>query len=1078
MKKNFYLWVYSNPALKKLITEFEIAFFIIVVSVSNVLAIPISSKVNAKLSETESQQITVSGTVTDASTREVMAGVNIQVKGTTIGAISDIDGKYLIPSAIDRNAVLVFSFIGFVTQEISVAGRVVIDVALSGELTGLEEVVVIGYGTAKKETLTGAVAAIQAADIISTKATSVAASIQGKIPGVQIRQTTAEPGTFASLISIRGFGTPLLVIDGVVRDGMSDFERLNPDDIASISVLKDAAAAIYGMNADNGVIIVTTKTGIKGKTKFSYSSMFSTKQPTTTDRQESITAYEHRVLKNEIDKNTMNSPTYSAEELEKWRLGSEQGYQDYNWYKICIRDWTNSQQHNFSAQGGSENVTFYTSLGYMNDNGLLVNNEIQRYDKYNFRTNVEATMAKGLTAKVSVSGKYDTQTRPPASYFWLFKRIIVADRGVGIYTLANPTHFSSVPAENVNPYAQMTKSVCGYVWDSNLQYQTTLDLNYQVPLIKGLTLGFLAAYDGNITDSRTLNKGYYLYDYRTDVPGTLPLSNFQNRLTNFYRYNIQSRISYRTSIANTHNISATLVHELRKLNTNYVQARRQYDDLYTRDVIGQGSLTNQSTAGNRTEEAFMSYIGRFNYDYKGKYLLEFSFREDGSYRYAPAKRWAFFPAVSVGWRMSEEPFIKNNLLFISNLKLRGSYGQMGADAGNPFQYYSGYTFGSVSGGYVFDDNVLTLGMVAPGVVNDNLTWINTKTTDIGIDINLLKGKLGFTADYFEKKREGLLATAITSVPNTFGATFPQENLNSDKVRGYELMISHRNKIRNFEYGVSANVTYSRRYLLYVEKAPYTNTYAIWKSSTEGNGRIQGREWIYRWDGVYTSVTDVEENAPLIGGTNGNFRMLPGMQKIVDVNGDGRISGDDQMPDTWAGVGSNPPLQYGMTMDASWKGFDVNMLLQGSSLFTVYNTNGDIWGYGRMPTTWSKYMDRWHPEDPNANPFDPATVWIPGEWEALTNSNTGITAGNTTDRWRLDATYLRIKSLEVGYTVPANITRKVRIDNVRLFVNVFNLYTFCQKSIRFLDPERNEGDYQADLTYPLLRSYNFGISINF
>jgi TonB-linked SusC/RagA family outer membrane protein len=1077
MKKNFDSWGQSNHPLRKLITQLKIALFIIMVSASNVFANPTYSDVFAIASETGLQQAAVSGTVTDAATGEVMPGVNIQVKGTTVGLITGIDGKYAFAS-IDRNAILVFSFIGYVSQEIPLAGKTVVNVALESETKTLEEIVVIGYGTQKKETLTGSVASIKATDIMTTKSTSVASAIQGKVPGVQIRQRSAEPGTFSSLISIRGFGAPLLVIDGVVRDGMSDFERLNSDDIESISVLKDGAAAIYGMNADNGVIIVTTKKGFTGKTKFSYSSIFTTKQPTTTDRQKSVDAYTHRWLKNEIDLNTGNAPTYSDTELEKWRLGIEPGYQDFNWYEICLKKFTNSQQHNLSVQGGNDNVTFFTSLGYMNDNGLLVNNSIQYYNKYNFRTNVEAKLGKGLTAKISVSGKYDDSKSPPATYFWLFKRIIVADRGVGIYSLANPTHFTTVPAENVNPYAQMTESVCGYVRNSNLQYQTTIDLNYQLPFVKGLSAGILAAYDGNLSEGSTLNKAYYLYDYRTDVPGTLSLSNYQDRLTDYKRQDVQAKISYRKTIAQNHNISATFVYELRRTRSNYVQARRQYDDLYTHDIIAQGSLTNQSTAGNRTLEAFMSYLGRLNYDYKNKYLVEFSFREDGSYRYAPSKRWAFFPAVSVGWRIGEEAFIKNNLPVISNLKLRGSYAQLGSDAGNAFQYYSGYTFGSVSGGYVFSDNVLTLGMVPPGVVNDYLTWVHTKTSDIGLDLELWKGKLGVTADYFERVRDGLLANRVATVPNTFGASFPQENLNSDQVKGYEIEISHRNKIGDFTYGVSANVTYSRRYLLKVERTPYTNTMAIWKDGSAGNNRIQNREWIYRWDGVYTDVTQVEENAPLIGGTNGNSRMLPGMQRIVDVNGDGRISGDDQMPDSWAGVGTNPPLQYGMNMYASWKGLDLNMLLQGSSLFTVYNTNGDIWGYGRMPTTWSKYLDRWHTEVPGANPFDPATVWIPGKWEALTNSNTGITAGYTTDKWRLDATYLRIKSLEVGYTVPVKITSKIRIDQLRLFVNVFNLYTFCGEDVKGLDPERDEGEYQADLTYPLLRSFNFGINVNF
>ncbi len=286
------------------------------------------------------------------------------------------------------------------------------------------------------------------------------------------------------------------------------------------------------------------------------------------------------------------------------------------------------------------------------------------------------------------------------------------------------------------------------------------------------------------------------------------------------------------------------MNEIRKIDSNTLFGRRQYDDVYTHDVIDQGSITNQSTTGNRNEQGHVSYLGRFNYDYKSKYMFEFSFREDGSYRYAPSRRWAFFPAFSTAWRLGREGFIMNNLPIISDMKLRASWGKMGYDAGSAFEYLEGYRFGSVNGGYVFNENSLTLGMIAPGLVNENLSWVNTTTINIGLDLELWKGKLGFSGDIFQRNSNGLLATRSSSVPNTFGASFPQENLNSNQIRGFDLMISHKNTKGKFSYGINAMLTLSREYRLHVEQSPYRSTWDRWKSGSDGDGRIQGRIWLY------------------------------------------------------------------------------------------------------------------------------------------------------------------------------------------------------------------------------------------
>lgn len=1024
------------------------------------------------------QALRVTGTIR-SNTGESMPGVNVVVKGTTNGALSDVNGKYIIDN-VSSDAVLEFTFIGYKLQDVPVNSKTVIDVVLEEDMLGLEEVVVIGYGTQKKETLTGAITQIKSEEIMTTKSTSVVSNLQGKLAGVHIRQQSGEPGMFTTMVSVRGFGTPLLVIDGVARDGMSDLERLNPEDIESMSVLKDASAAIYGMNADNGVIIVTTKKGSKGRTQFNFSTLYGVKQPTS--MLELVDAYTYRVLKNEMENNIGKPDLFTADDLAKWEAGTEPGYQDYDWINETLNDWTSQGQINLSATGGNDKVTFYSSFGYLDDNGII-STDIQKYKKFNFRTSLTANMAKGLTGSFTFAYKYDENRSPQGSYFWLFKPIISSDRGIGPYTVSNPLHLAS-NTENINALAFATESISGYEKWNNFQYQTTVDLTYEIPFVKGLKASAIFGYDGNTNNWSNLAKAYNIYDKWSDafVRSWFP-AKYRNTNSIFRRMDFQAHLNYKNTFGGNHNVGATLVFEAKVLDNNYLSALRQYDNVYTTDIIDQGSLTNMQTAGNRTKEKYLSILGRFNYDYRSKYLFEFLFREDGSYRYAPKSRWAFFPSFSAGWRLSEESFMKDNVTIISNLKLRASYGMMGADAGNPFEYIAGYQFSGIDGGSVFNNNILTSGAYPPGVVNNTLTWVETKTIDLGFDLEMWKGKFGLTFDVFQKNRDGLLATRFQSVPNTFGAAFPQENLNSDKVKGYEFTVSHRNNVGKFEYGISANLTYARKYLIYTERKPYVSSWEEWKDPW-GNERVLGREWIYQRGGQYTDITQFQ-TAPLYGGTLGNSKCTPGSYQITDVNGDGVINSNDMMPVTWAGqyqgYANNPPLQYGLSMNAAWKGFDFNILFQGSSLFTVVTAPNDVWGYGRYPALFEKFLDRWHTEDPSADPFDPATDWATGRYPAL---KTGVNTSNTgdaliTDMWRFDATYVRIKSLELGYNIPADVTRKIRMNSIRVYVNCFNLYTFCaSEDAKGLDPEREEGSYAADLTYPLLRSFNFGFNINF
>jgi TonB-linked SusC/RagA family outer membrane protein len=1073
MEKDSILRVFSYPMLRKIIAVISVVLLIIAIGTPNVLA-------NAP--ENETQQSTVSGKITDSTTGETIVGANILVQGTTKGAISDGNGAYTL-TGVDKNAKLIFSFIGYVTQIVPVSGKVVINIALDSDTKGLEEVVVVGYGAQKKQTLTGSISTVKAEDLLAVKTNSMAAAIQGKLAGVQIRQQTGEPGTFNSRISVRGFGTPLLVIDGVVRDQMDDFERLNPEDIESLSVLKDAAASIYGLGAANGVFIVTTKKGFAGKTEFSLNSLYSTKQPTNDWSAINVDAYTMRYMWNEMSRNSENFANVTNDtELAKWKENKLPGYTDYNWWDNIVRKTVTSQDLTFNARGGNDNITFFSSFGFNNDGGYFKNNELEQYKKYTFRTNVEAKIAKGLKMNISFYGRSENTLNPTRGTTWTFKRTITNDRGIGPFTLDGKGNYTQVPSENTNVFAELSREASGYVQNLKFQYQSQLELNYDVPFVKGLSVGVLGAYDGQITDARTLNKNFILYDYLTSLPKTTSVAptTFQDNISLYLRKEVQSKISFKRKFGE-HNISATGVYQVRKIENNNVQGRRQYDDIYTTDIINQGSLTNQNASGSRSYEAYISYIGKVNYDYKSKYLVELSIRRDGTYRYAPAQRWGNFPAISAGWRIAQEPFFKAAFPMVSDLKLRASWGKSGRDSGNPFQYYEGYSFGGVSGGYIFNPGTLTLGMVPPGVVNSNLTWVNTTTTDLGFDLDMWKSKLGLIFDVFKRNEIGLLATRATALPNTFGASYPQENLNDQFEQGFDLTLSHRGAIGKLKYGFSGTLTYSRTYLTHVERAPNQSTWDVWKNGSDtknDQGRIQGRAFMQVRDGIYTSITQTA-TAPLNGGSSGNYNVLPGMDIIEDTNGDGVLDGNDQMPISWSGAGTNPPLQFGANINASYKNFEIVINFAGSSLFTMSKSRGDQWGYGTQYRFFlAEFLDRWHTTNVTDNPYDPATAWVPGKWEALTVNGSGNQTGTATDKWRMDATYLRLKTLELGYNVPAKYAKVIGLKSARVYVNGYNLFTICNPFLKDMDPERDEGAFSAGNTYPLMRSINLGLNIKF
>lgn len=1010
------------------------------------------------LAQSAADETLISGEVKDEKSSAI-PGASIVLQGTTKGTTTDVNGKFSL-SVSKSGSVIIVSFLGYKRQEIAVGSRTNFTVQLEPSTDELQEVVVVGYGTQRKQTLTGAISNIVSEQIKTTTHTSLAQSLQGKVAGVQIRQNSGEPGSFSTNINIRGFGEPLYVVDGVARDGGYEFQKINPDDIESISVLKDASAAIFGIRAGNGVVIVTTKKGKQGKPQFSYNMVYGRQSPTDVPKMTS--ALQWAEMRNDAAKNLGENPVFSPEEIEKFRSGAP-GYQGTDWYKETLNKSASQQQHFISASGGEGVVNYFTSFGYQKENGLLKSGDMG-YQKYTFRSNIGIDLTKNLKADLILSGLFDKREQPGDNFFNIYKGTRIALPTERPYANDNPK-YPALLSGGYNPVALADRSLTGYSQEVNKFFQSTFALTYTVPFVPGLRIKGLVAYDSNNYRAKSVSKSYNLYTYDAATGYTAHAqrnpSRIGNNFTDNNRITFQGQLLYNTVIAKNHNLGATLVYEQQESHNRWAGLGREYA-FFTNDQIDQAGLNNQTTSGSESEYASQSYVGRLNYDFKEKYLLEVAARYDGSYRYHPDRRWGLFPVVSAGWRISEEQFMKR-LPIVSNLKLRGSYGLVGADAGAPFQYVPGFSL-TGGGGYEFTNGNYTTGAASPAIVNEKLTWFKSNIQDVGIDVGLWDNKIDFTFDVYQRDRKGLLARRNVSLPNTFGGTLPEENLNSDRVRGIEFSAAYNGQIRDFKYGISGNFNFARTQNRYVERGEFLSSMDKWRGGA--TNRWNDVVWAYQLEGQFQSRDEVIY-APIQNGDLGNTRELPGDFRYKDVDGNGIIDGNDAIP---LFFGGDPKMYYGVTLNASWKGFDFTALFQGSGKYSVRfrEVYAEVFAFrGNTP---EYFFDRWHQS--------PDGQWIPGEWPASRfNYNVGAMYAES-GAWRKDASYLRFKSAQLGYTFNLPWLKKIGINDVRVYGNAHNIFTWADSFVKPFDPEKVEGLFGAGLTYPVTRSYNFGINVKF
>ena len=1023
------------------------------------------------------QDRAVRGTVLDQG-GEPLAGASVIVQGTTRGTMTGADGSFEIQASAKDN--LVVSFIGFEDKVVSAANPP-LNVVLSDDSNFLEETVVVGYGVQKKATLTGAVSAVTNREMVITKNENVVNMLSGKVAGVRISQRSSQPGEFDNAIDIRGMGTPLFVVDGIPRD-QAYFSRMDANEIESVSVLKDASAAIYGVRAANGVILVTTRhgSGDDGKFDIDLSMNYGWQNflyvPNTAD------AATHMMLMNEKKYNSFNdnyplrgTPQYTWAEILEYSSGAKKST---IWGDELFMNNVPQSQYNLSVNGGSEKIKYFFNLGYMDMMGSYRSGSLN-YNRYNFRSAVDARITGRLRASVQFSGYMDEKNQPFTTIWAVYKKAWTyrptSEAWIdGDHSLPG---FDNQMLESENPVAATDSDFAGFRQEKRYNLNTAFTLTYDIPYVEGLNLRAFYSYDYYTTDNTEYQKTYYLFSKNAD--GTLNKfirnggdDSYVQRSTDPNSGQVmQISINYDHTFANAHHVALMGMYEQSYNEWDNFSARRTM--MLDKPYLFSGEEENQvGKSGGLGDLSRRAWIGHLNYDFKGKYLLDAALRHDASSRFPQSSRWGWFPSVSMGWRVSEESFIKDRYPWISNIKLRASIGKLGDD-GSAGTYPSIYTGYNLQGNkaWIYDGSVVT-GVDAAAIPNPNLTWYTATTSNLGLDLNLWNQKLGGTFEVFRRHREGLLATSSVVLPGTVGASMPQENIESDITFGYELQLSHRNRVGEVNYFISGVMSAAKNRWDYHLDSTAGNSMENWRRG-DVSGRNKDIWFSIKEAGRFTSYDQIQ-NYPVTGGNYGTGT-LPGDYYYEDWNGDGVIDGNDYHPVANYNL---PVFNYGITLGADWRGFDVSMNFAGSA--GIYSEYGEVFGeVGPFNggAALDMYVDRWHTLNQWDDPWNPHTRWVEGYYPATGHSFTTGTTGIK------NASYLRLKTMEIGYTLPAKLLRRINIKSLRVYVSGYNLLTFSD--LKYIDPERPgtnggaaNGNVVLNYNYPVNRTINLGGSLKF
>jgi TonB-linked SusC/RagA family outer membrane protein len=1017
--------------------------------------------VTPKIQETSPvQAITVTGQVKDNNGLP-LPGVTVKVKGSEIGTQTGLDGKYSL-SVADSKAVLVFSFIGFVNQEITVGNQAKIDVVLKEQTSALNEVVVVGYGTQKKVNLTGAVSSVSGETLNKRPVVNPASMLEGLAPGVQINTGSGEPGNENVSIRIRGNGTfsgagsdPLILIDGVP----GNFSDVNPTDIDNVSVLKDAASAsIYGSRAANGVVLITTKQGKAGQLSVTYDGNVGIYKPTKLFNLITNSA-QYMELFNEAHINsgiTDPSSLYPQDQIDLYRNSTDKlHYPNTDWLSLIFKT-APTQNHNLTFSGGNEKTTYNVSLGYVDQNGIMKGFNYQRYNaRINLTSKINDHIKFGTNVLLKSGTRNAVAGNPSSAAQWdgssmdLFLSAMSQAPTYGPYLTDGSGRYTykayDFEYNNKNPVAELDKNFTRVTTDYAVNAQGWFEVQFN----KDFSWYTKGSVNMNMDKYKDYKSTIDEYNFKTnqlqtslDLGRGLTDQDEQTVYTNLYSY-----LNYNHNF-HGHNIKAQFGYSIEQSKYQYLQGYRKNYSSDQLQELNAGGADIQSAYGTSNQWALMSYFGRLNYDYKGRYLLEGNIRDDGSSRFPDANKWAIFPSFSAGWRATEEPFVKAlNLTWLDNFKLRGSWGQLGnQNIGNyPFQALLNLT-----GNYSFDNSTLTTGVAQQALNNPSIKWETTTMTDVGLDLTIFKN-FNLTADWYNKTTSNILR--YSQVTGVVGLSPPIINDGVVNNRGVELGLSYNNVIRDgalngFAYNVGVNVDHNTNKLVQFGQTE------IGGYTINQNGQPWNSFYMMQVVGIFQTAAEVASSPKQF-----NDNTLPGDLKYKDVNGDGKIDQNDR---TIIG-GVYPKLNYSFNLSASFKGFDLSAMMQG-----VYGAKSYVSGWGTLPfvqgtAPTTDWLNRWTPENPSTTM--PRIYWGQGAPDKITRPSTFFLQ---------DASYLRLKNLVFGYTLPSKITKSIGIDRLRVYFAGDNLFTITK--FKGLDPERyGSGDL---VQYPQNKIYSFGVNVTF
>jgi TonB-linked SusC/RagA family outer membrane protein len=1008
-----------------------------------------------------------------------VAGASVVVKGSTIGTITGVSGAYTLNAPAD--ATLVFSFLGLTTREDAVDGRGRVDVTLAESNQFIDEVVVVGYGTQSKRKVTTAISSIGSDDVVRSTSTTTAGALSGKMAGISTRAMDARPGRGIN-IEIRNMGDPLYVIDGIPYGGDASrnwlgksrvsgedaFNALNLEDIESISILKDASASIYGLRAAGGVVLITTKKGRKDdnvqvNVNGYYGWQNLTRFPELANAGQYVRGRVEAIQNAGDDPSTL----YTREELAKWEAGAEPGYKSYDYYDIIMRKNVPQNHINANVTGGSKHSSYYLSLSNTRQEALMKDFD---YNRTNLQLNLESKIGERFTVGAQTNARLET-TRDVGlpggdGYFSSILSLFSSIPTYGPYANDNPRYINLLPNRpDLNP-AIFSRDVAGYKDNHTKNANTNLYAEYKFDF--GLSAKFTYSYSYTHLDFDGFQYSYdmYTYDRVNDAyirgGGQDARWRLEEQTEAVSRYG-QFQLNYTKTLFDNHNLSAVFAYE----RSDYDMANRWSNTAPTNNYIPLKALAELTGYGDEWQyQARSGYIGRVNYSYKDKYMLELLGRYDASYLYAAGKRWGFFPGVSAGWRISDEPFFERLKTVVSDLKLRASAGQTGSEAGvGMFGYIGGYDYGN--GSAVLDGKTV-VGVRPRGMPVANLSWEKNTTYDAGIDVNFFEDKLSLSTDVFTKIISGRPAARYdVLLPSEVGYSLPNENLNTDAYRGVEGIITYADKAGELSYTVSANVTYSRFRNVETYKPRFGNSWDEYRNSIED--RWGGIWWGYQAIGQFQSEEEIR-NYPINNDGQGNRTQLPGDLIYKDVNGDGVINDMDERPIGYP-TGWAPMLSYGGYIGLKWKNFDLNLDFAGATMQSWcmdYELRNPFHANGNSASF--ILTDRWH----RADPYDPNSEWISGKYPAV-RYNTSMNNGKNSDFWLHDVWFLRLKNLELGYNLPKSILGRANISGLRVYANASNVFSLDNVKEYGIDPEI---EVRAAVVYPQQKAFMVGFNLTF